>query len=201
MNEPPPQTMPLCQYRPDAALRHRLHYQFAHRFIPDWATYHGRRFLTEFLLPRADGSKTTPTDYAQLLWRMMEDLLDLRTPEAPMPWITDLSGLSVKLDGRLGLLIEMPPLEGPTEAIFIMVVAESTGSPADWPEKISTRVFTLERGVDEEGSRPQFGLLCEWKEGSRHVNHRRRVPVDVRTFAQEAGRVAGWIDEPDPRQP
>jgi hypothetical protein len=174
---PPIEEKPLKAFYPDEALRHKLHYCFAHQWLPAYARSDPARFFGYF-----ERGEVEPTRFIQARWQMMEGELGVTAPPAPgqmvIRRVSDLQ-MSVELPApatsanqaialrRPIAIVQMPAPEFMTYAYFVGIVldpAQPNGIPQSIPE---ARVFTLEQ---IEG-RDDRGRFCEWKRAEKAIEH------------------------------
>jgi hypothetical protein len=78
------------------------------------------------------------------------------------------------------LIVEMPAPRAVTEVYFIGIVLKpSAGDTAAALTEVEVRYFTLEYFA-EVGSK--HGVLCEWTDDSKHINHAMTTGADVKKF-------------------
>jgi hypothetical protein len=171
----------LADMYPDPDVRHKIHYTFAHRFLPQYIHSNPQAFFT-YLYPQDIGDGVMePVRFIQSRWTMFEEelgLLPIKPLEEGMLLrrITDLSMSLHEVTGSPVAFIQMPTPERPAEAFFVAaVLLTSTKSPKQWARDIQARVFTLEAEISSDGKE---GLLCEWDRGGRHLNYGVGVAVE-----------------------
>jgi hypothetical protein len=187
----------LEQFFPDAGVRHRLHYGFAHRYLPQYVHESPEGALRFFC---RDGQADPPapgrdiTINVQARWHVFEGHMGVE--EAPAGafaaprWVSNLRASMLRIANRPAVLVEMPAPERVPQAFFVGIVF-------DLP---TARVFTLERFQVQEGTNPcKPGLLCEWGSDETHANSGRIVPSDAGAFAAAVGAlIAGAGDNKSP---
>ncbi len=172
----------LREFYPDPELRHRVHYAFAHIFLPRYVRQNPHGFFgylydqTTPLLPME------PTLFIHTRWyAIFEPRAGLVTPEsvfAPINTVhvfrrvSDLSMSLQTVSNARAALVQMPAPERATEAYFVCVV---DAGPA-------ARVFTLEAECPTSAQTGNQGLVCEWTAEGRHDNFGLGITVDSGSF-------------------
>jgi hypothetical protein len=99
---------------------------------------------------------------------------------------------------RLGvypiILVEMPEVKAPAEAIYIAIVLLSDKVFEAPPDEVDFRYFTLELGEDLDGD--VRTVLCEWS-GDSHLNMGDGPAPDLEGFAAE---VQKYLKPPFPER-
>lgn len=219
----------LCEFYPDAPVRAKLHYTFAHRFLPRYAHDNPFNFV------RHDGVE--PTRFIQARWQMFEKMAGIQPPFGPpgQPMIfrrvRDLKAWAQAVAGCQTLFVEMPVPEGPTCAFFIAVallapleafqaadaaIQDHVFHSGPQPEDAllaplrgaSARCFTLERSAALEGDDRvlQVGGFCEWTSDGEHRNSgvhlsaTRKMFVEAVTRALALAPASPTVASSDPSQ-
>jgi hypothetical protein len=189
------------EFYPDPAQRQKLHYCFAHVWLPDYARQDPARFFGYFQRGEANPNRfirsrfqimeyemgLTPPPLPSGQWathRLMTDLQlwvcappawaspDLQLPAGGLP--AGVTGLAV---------VQMPAPEVMTHAYFVAVIALSDPLFTDSTKITAARAFTLEKRQGVEGA----GVLCEWLHpGTKdriHWKYPSLVAVDRHAFA------------------
>jgi hypothetical protein len=170
---------PLIALFPDASLRHQVHYEFAHRFLPKYVHDDASGFFRPMC-------QEAPTLFIHMTWDMFLHMAGLIRGNR-LRRVSDLTMDLQRLAGRLVALIEMPTPESPNHAFFVAVVllAEAT-PPGSRSTNVSARVFTLE-AVRKETSVAGEAMVGEWTRDGRHLNYGHH-PCDRDVFLQ-------WINK------
>jgi hypothetical protein len=173
---------PLQEFYPDAGQRLKLHYHFAHRWLPAYAKSDPACFFGYF-----QRGEQEPTKFVQARWQMMEQELKL-IPSPPAGRLTTairrISDLKMRVDmsGRYPFaVVQMPLPEFMTHAYYIGIVLLSGKGQGVEPPKSEAKVFTLEK-IEQSSTE---GRLCEWAIAEREISHRNygtQVPVTREEF-------------------
>jgi len=78
------------------------------------------------------------------------------------------------------ILIRMPPPANIAEAHLVAIVLKLDRDATEPPENVETGYFTLEKGMDEDGS--EQTVLCAWSMDDTHVNYGQGPPADEKEF-------------------
>jgi hypothetical protein len=172
---------PLREFYPDSAERLKLHYLFAHRWLPAYVKSEAARFFGYF-----QRGEQKPTPFIQARWQMMErelKLIPVPTPDTVIiRRVKDLH-MSVDSSGACPLaIVQMPTPEFVTHAYFVGIVL------LQQLEKFSeigkaARIFTLEKVEDSSTE----GSLCEWVFEESELTHGRyaiRLPATLERFGE-----------------
>jgi hypothetical protein len=192
----PPSVQEICrslkEFYPDPEMRRRVHYSFAHRFLPEYLFSNPRGVVGGvYIEPNIDCTK-----YVQARWQMMEERAGLAEQQAPhvrplrFRRVTDLSAWKQEICGHPALWVKMPDPESSPQAYFVSAVllVSATKPFEEWPKDASGRLFTLERTVDDRGPN---GVLCEWDRDGRHHNRLLLVPATPFGFVGAVAEVLG----------
>jgi hypothetical protein len=189
------------EFYPDPAQRQKLHYYFAHVWLPGYARQDPARFFGYFQRGGVNSKRfiqsrfqimehemgLTPPPLPSGQWATHRLLTDLQiwvcappawvAPELPLP----AEGLPVGVQAVA--VVQMPTPEIMTHAYFIAIVGLSDPLVAERTEITGTRAFTLERREGVVGE----GVLCEWLHpGTKervHWKYPSLVEVDRHAFA------------------
>ena len=174
-------------------MRHRVHYTFAHRFLPAYVWKNPSAFFRALHggigLEPAD-----PTRFLQSRWHaIFEPGFGLVSDESVDPLATDesnyvfrrVSDLSMSLHdvgGTRAALVRMPAPEKSPEAHFVCIL------------EYRARIITLELMQEDETSHRDRGILCEWEPGGEHGMHKNfgvGVASNPEVFLDAVKSVAG----------
>jgi hypothetical protein len=195
------ESRPLAGFYPDPEQRYRVHYTFAHRFLPQYVHENPRAFFYGRYGGSAGGS--SPADCTRFIhsrWRIMEGMIaGASRPSETFRRVTDLSARFETLNGQPFAVITMPVPDRPVGAYFVAVVLLAPAAdPEAWTDDTRARVITLE--CSDAG--PAVGVLCEWTESGTHANTGRLLPADRESFlAAVADYLRGAAPKPDPIGP
>lgn len=195
----------LREFYPDPAARHRMHYDFAHRFLPHYVQQNPHAFFSYLYRRDLPGGPVEPTRFIQSRWAMFEE----HTGWGPRPddssvgglvfrRVTDLAMTTQEVAGKPVALVQMPVPERPVEVYFVAVaLLASPTNPEGWPRDIQARVFTLEAGCSEPPGEGQSGVVCEWTKEGTHRNFGVAVGAHRAAFLQAVRDVLQTPDAPD----
>jgi hypothetical protein len=193
----------LREFYPDAELRHQVHYQFAHKFLPRYVQENPHAFFSHIFRRDEPGDPLDPARYIHSRWRMFEGMAGLIQTEIDpaknstvFRRVSDLTMSAIEVAGRPFVIVRMPMPEVWGEAFFVGVALLSRGDPGSWPRDAQARVFTLEAGFDPSGV-GKTGVLCEWKKDSGHSNFGFEVPAAQDAFLQAVTAVLEAPAGPD----
>jgi hypothetical protein len=180
----------ICQslegFYPDPDERHKAHYLFAHRFLPEYFFLNPRGVMAGAYL------SVDCTKFVQARWQMMEYRAGLvaEPPRRARPLVfrrvTDVVGWSQTIGPYPALCVGMPQPERSPQAYSIaavLLVSASEGH-AQWPQDAAGRFFTLEKTPDRSE-----GLLCEWTIGGEHRNLALLVPPTAAGLVEALARI------------
>jgi hypothetical protein len=184
----------LREFYADPEIRHRVHYAFAHVFLPAYIHENPFAFLYGF---RQDipGGASDPTRFIQSRWCGFEEKEGLiERPSDPFRMVfrrvSDLTMSIEEVAGRPVALVQMPTPERPVEAFFVAVVLLAQTAPVeDWPSDVRARVFTLEANFPENAGRGRAGVICEWTNEGVHHNLRLCIEAERDAFLQAVAAV------------
>jgi hypothetical protein len=193
----------LQDYYPLPALRQRVHYLFAHCFLP--AVVHGNPGYFFDSLTIAERTEVgLSATLVQGLWNLMEETYGLVRKQAsleedmktPLRRVRDLQTWLQPVADRLGLIIQMPPFpEADDNAIRVQSLPLAWLIGTVLLGRSRARYFTLEQPVCPNGMVPEEkgpGRLCEWKGDGRHFPHEIPVAPDRESFtAAIAAKISG----------
>ena len=163
----------LREFYPDAEMRHRVHYTFAHRFLPAYVWQNPAAFFRALYGEIDRGQPTDPTRFLQSRWHAIfepdyglvtdESVDPIATPKSKYVFrrVSDLSMTLHDVGGGRAALVRMPPPEQSPEAYFVCIL--ETGA----------RVITLEYTREELASKHEGdqGIICEWvREGASGIH-------------------------------
>lgn len=185
------------EFYPDPVQRHKVHYWFAHQFLPKYVQQNPYAFFSYLFRKDLPGCPMEPTRFIQSRWLMFEQDAKL-VPIVGDPVnggfvfrrIAELSmSLQVVADKPVAL-VQMPKPEMPASAFFIAVVLlASPANPQSWPRDVQARVFTLE-DVDADLSKAhEHGVVCEWESGGKHNNFGILIHADRDAFLRVVAAV------------
>jgi hypothetical protein len=166
---------PLVAFFPDVSRRDQLHYEFAHRFLPNYVHADPYRFFRPIC-------QEAPTFFIHTMWNMFLRMAGF-IRGIRLRRVSDLSMNLERLAGRLVALIEMPTPEAPNEAFFIAVVLFTDFAPPEpLPTNVSARISTLE-AEHKETTVAGEAIVGEWAKDGSHLNYGRN-PCDREAFRQ-----------------
>jgi hypothetical protein len=180
----------LREFYPDPALRHQVHYAFAHQFLPRYVQRNPYAFFSYLYNQDLPGGAAEPTRFIHSRWSAIFEQGAGLTAQQGGPFrggmvlrrVTDLTMSIQELSGRASALIQMPTPEESPEAYFICVVLQSPAAHASsWPRNVQARVFTLE-AMHSERPEGKTGVVCEWTREGQHRNLGFGVPADREAF-------------------
>jgi len=179
---------PLLAYYPDASIRYQVHYEFAHRFLPQYVYDDPYRFFQPIC-------QAAPTLFIHMTWDMFLHRAGLIRGDR-LRRVSDLTMNLQRLAGRLAALIEMPTPEAPNQAFFVAAVLLAESAPPEpSPSNVSARVFTLEAEHKATAIAGE-AIVGEWARDGRHFNYGRN-PSNREAFLQWivkqlTGKKAPW---------
>ena len=194
----------LREFYPDPQTRHRVHYTFAHRFLPQYVRQNPYAFFSYLFNPNLPGGAMDPRRFLHSRWEMFEINAGL-VPDPgnplrnPTPWRrpTDLTMTIHILGGRPCALVHLPVPEQPVEAHFVGVVLQAQAADVgSWPEDVSARVFTLEAAHHSSPGIAPYGVFCEWTKEGVHNNYGGGCALSSEAFL---GLVQAQMEIPSPR--
>jgi hypothetical protein len=168
----------LREFYPDPALRHQVHYAFAHRFLPQYVQQNPYAFFSYIFRQDMPGGAMEPTRFIHSRWTMFEEMVGLIQRESD-PFrdgmvfrrVADLTMSTQEVAGRPVALVQMPTPEQPVEVFFVAVaLLASPAHPGSWPRDVQARVFTLEAEFSEHPGEGTTGVVCEWTKEGEHRN-------------------------------
>jgi hypothetical protein len=189
------------EFYPDAAMRHQVHYAFAHEFLPPYVQQNPYAFFMYLFRSDMPGGAMEPTRFIQSRWTMFEEHGGLVKRESD-PFkhglvfrrVSDLTMSIPDLAGRAGVLVRMPTPEQAFEAFFVgVVLLAPAAQAAAWPRDVPARVFTLEAESGAPSVGGTMGLVCEWTRGGEHLNCGFGVRAEPDAFL---GAVAAVLEVP-----
>jgi hypothetical protein len=168
---------------PDPVLRHRLHYSFAHQFIPKLVFGDLEEFFRQFFLSSVS---SVPSDFIHRAWKVFEDhalpprnAIERANRSLVIHQINELDMRFIKGDRPIYGLITMPPPEKPAQAYFVgAAVVPAERLPDNSLRKAYGRVFTLEATAGSN----ETGVFCEWENEKRRINYGVHVRTNVSDF-------------------
>ena len=180
------------QFYPDQTLRHKVHYAFAHSFVPQYVFQNPFAFFSYLYRQDLPGGAMEPCRFIQSRWAtMFERALGLTEKfqagdQGPVfRRVSDLSMSVQTLGGRASALIQLPPPENPTEAYFVCAVLMApAASCSTWPRDTAARIFTLEAMMPDASMRGNGGILCEWTKTGSHQNMGLAIPAQAGPFLE-----------------
>ncbi|HEY3898531.1 MAG TPA: FHA domain-containing protein [Chthoniobacter sp.] len=185
----PEEVRTLKEFYPDPAMRHRVHYDFAHRFLPGYVRQSPYAFFSAVFDTQYPVEGYTINRFIQSRWMMFEEMGGL-IPTRPIGQrifrrVLDLEISGEKMPYGPVSLIKMPPPEEVGEAILIgAVLLNASTEPKSWMHNVEARLFTFEKTF----AGPEKGILCEWTPDS-HLNHGLVLPISSHNFLEGIGRV------------
>jgi hypothetical protein len=196
------------EFYPDPVVRHKVHYWFAHQFLPKYVHEDPRRFFSYLFDRDTPGGAIEPTLFVHTRWTMFEQRAGLIKVEGDLVKggmvLRSVSELNMSLHvlaDRAVALVQMPSPERPAEAQF--VAAALLASPADprsWPPGLGTRVFTLEslnaEMYPELPDARQRGVFCEWTKSGEHRNFGLLIRAEREAVLQAVARALQAPDAP-----
>lgn len=191
------------EFYPDATLRHKVHYAFAHQFLPSYVWQNPFAWFTYLLNEEMPGGKDEPTDFIQRRWSaIFETRYKLVRPH-PNPLaegmtfrrVSDLSMSMHSVAGRHCALVSMPTPEESPQAYFVAVVQTVGGKdPKSWtPGEVAARIFALERSQD---GNPERAVLGEWVTEGKH----KLIGFGVKATPEDLLRAIAIVLEGGPKQ-
>ena len=200
------ETGTLRDFYPDSAVRHKVHYSFAHRFFPAYVQQNPSRFFAYLFLPHTPNGPMEPTRFIQSRWQMFEENTGLIKVEGDpvnggmlIHRISDLAMSIHVLADKPVALVQMPSPEQPCEAYFVAaaLLASSTATQG-WPADARARVFTLESFhhalyPDLPDARER-GVFCEWDKSGEHRNFGFSIRVSLEAVLQLIARALQFPD-------
>lgn len=155
------------EFYPDAALRQKVHYAFAHQFLPGYVWQNPFAWFSYLLNEEMPGGKDEPTDFIQRRWSaIFETRYKLVRPHSnpfaegmTFRRVSDLSMSMHSVAGRHCALVSMPTPEQSPQAYFVAVVQTVGGNdPKSWTQgAVAVRIFTLEFSQDGNPDRAVLG--------------------------------------------
>jgi hypothetical protein len=189
-------TRPLREFYPDQALRHKIHYAFAHQFLPRYIHQNPRGFFMGLhLLKDPEFNECDPTRFLHARWMMFaENARLIEKVDDPNNGtfyrVSDLSMSVHELNGQPVALIQMPAPDFRLEAYFVAaVLLAPSAEAAAWKGDVQARVFTLEAPVTEPVAGCTTGLICEWTRKGVHRNFAIASPANGTAFLQIVERL------------
>lgn len=197
------------EFYPDAAMRHQVHYAFAHRFLPQYVHQNPFAFFSHLCRQDLPGGAMEPIRFLHSRWSMFEEMSGLSQGTGGLfrgdfvfRHVSDLTMSMEVAAGRPVVLVKMPPPEGAPGAFFVAIVLlESAANPAGWPREVQARVFTLEAQVADEPGEVRKGVLCEWQRDGNRGNFGRLVPAEREALLEAVAGLLLESDAPKQAQP
>lgn len=171
-----------AQFYPEPEARHRVHYRFAHRFLPEHVHQNPFAFLTAVFRHFTPGPPPDGTRFIQSRWSMIFEPWWDQMPNPPTVFrrVTDLSLSRHAVAGKPVALIQMPAPEAMVEAFFVAVVLlADVRTPEHWSPDAHARVFTLEMLDERDRTR---AVVCEWTREGVHCNYGVKIAPDREAF-------------------
>ena len=192
----------LGEFYPDPEARHQVHYEFAHRFLPQYVHLNPYAFFSYLYRSDITGETLEPTRFIQSRWDQFEKMLGLVDREAdPMTngivfrRVVDLTMSTQEVAGRPVALVQMPAPEQGVNAFFVAVaLLTSPEHPENWPRDVQARVLTLEAQFSDDPDAGKAGMFCEWTREGEHRNFGALVPAERDAFLRA---VAVALQAPD----
>ena len=182
----------LREFYPDATLRHKVLYAFAHQFLPQYVWQNPRALFWSLLSDGLPGGTIDPTRFIHSRWSaIFEQRWELEPPRRNdseggivLRRVTDLTMSLEEISQQPAALIQMPIPERSPQAYFICAVLLAPASRVEfWPADVEARVFTLEAEVtDRPGAKT--GIFCEWRKDGTHRNFGFAITADREVFLQ-----------------
>jgi hypothetical protein len=116
--------------------------------------------------------------FLEEIWRSVREYCD--DDGEPTFSISELSVLTTRIGESPALLIRMPPPARPLEAHFVAIILKVAPGVEELPEEPEFEYFTLERGVQTDGSECTF--LCAWQMDDTHSNFGEGPPANEQDF-------------------
>ena len=171
------------EFYPDPVNRHKVHYAFAHRFLPRYVQQNPRAFFALVFGKDSHGGAMNPDRFIQSRWSMIFEVASGLAPQGRdeskegilFRRVSDLTMTTHVLADRAVAMVQMPSPERSAEAWFVAAILEA--SPVNlkaWSPDLGARVFTLESL--EAGMHPELpdarqrGVFCEWTKSGEHRN-------------------------------
>ena len=198
----------LREFYPDPWQRDRLHYVFAHYFLPSHLLRNPAELRAAFCGGRPGGPWRKPCDPIRLIqagWCRMEQEAGLGPTAAPLQElrgrplrrVLDLEAWVEPVAGKFALFVEMPRPETPPGGLSAGPLAFFTGVVC--LSDSEARYFTLERMRTEgEDLFCKEGVLCEWTVDKTHVNHGRLVDPQRASFVAAVAEAVERGESPRP---
>jgi len=192
----------LREFYPDSNQRHRVHYGFAHQFLPPYVHRDPNLFFSYLLRRDMPGGPMEPNRFIHSRWIMFEEAAKL-VPGGCDPSrsdfvfrrVSDLSLSMIDLGSRPAVLVQMPSPEQVAEAFYVAAVLLSESRrPESWPPDVPARVFTLEEMFPDNSNPIRRGVLCEWTKEGQHRNLGMGVPFERDAFLRA---VASALQSPE----
>src|SRR5688572_22377748 len=180
----------LREFYPDSAMRHKVHYGFAHKFLPQYVQQNPYAFFSYIFRQDMPGGAMEPTRFIHSRWAMFEKMAGLVKRESD-PFkggmvfrrVSDLTMSTQVLAGKALAVMQMPTPEQPFEAFFVAVaLLASPAHPENWQRDVQARVFTLEVEFSEHPGEGKTGLVCEWTKDGDHRNFGFRIRAERDAF-------------------
>lgn len=184
-------TRTLQEFYPDPVKRHQVHYNFAHRFLPQYVQQNPYAFFGYLFCRDVPGCPMDPTRFIHSRWGMFEGIAGLFPRQIVPPEggrifrrVSDLTMTVQELAGHPIALVKMPEPERPPDAFFVAVALLAPAANSEnWPRDVQARVFTLEVG-DPAQVPVAKGVFCEWAKDGQHRNFGLVIPVERGAFCE-----------------
>lgn len=182
----------LEEFYPDPWLRGRLHYAFAHQFLPPYLLRNPRGLRAILTGDRP----FDPIRFIQSRWGLLEQEVGLVPPAESQPLfseilfrrVTDLEAWVEPVAGKFAFFVQMPPPPPLTPWVGPRAHAYFTGVVC--LSESEARYFTLERRVEDSGEQSRKeGLLCEWTADGAHHNYGQLVDPQRSLFVAAVAAV------------
>ncbi len=194
------------EFYPDLTARNRAHYEFAHRFLPQYVHHNPHAFFSYLFHRDVPGGAMEPTRFIHSRWTMFEQMAGFIPPNSDPSWrglpfrrVAELSMSTHHSAGRPLALVQMPSPEQPAGAFFVAcTLLASAARPESWPHDAQARVLTLEAKLSPSAAEIGTGLVCEWTRDGDHRNFGLSVPADRDSFLRAVTAVVSDPNRPAP---
>ncbi|HWF18227.1 MAG TPA: hypothetical protein VG754_03125 [Verrucomicrobiae bacterium] len=161
------------EFFPDPKLRHTMHYNFAHRFLPQYIHRNPYAFFSYIFRRDAPGLPMEPNRFLHSRWMAFEENIKGTMWQNVNSFrrVTDMTMSLHEAAGRPVALVQMPNPEQPAEAFFVAATLLASPAPEGWSRDVLARVFTLEALSPLFPESRTHGMFCEWLKNGRHANY------------------------------
>jgi hypothetical protein len=173
------------EFYPEGGLRFKIHYAFAHKFLPQYVWQNPHAFFSYLYADDMPGGPMEPTRFIQSRWSaIFEKAVGVTSQDSrEFRRVSDLSMSIQELDGRPSALVQMPTPEGSVQAFFVCIVLLARELAAvSWRTDVEARVFTLEMKEQQHSGDKAVGVICEWTSDGTHQNSGYVIPAERDLF-------------------